>query len=215
MLPGGWFRAFEDIMTESGKNQTGTRSRALSAALVGVIVFSILSGVSAAPQAATVEGVTFSREVRAGDSTLPLRGYGLLRYMVFIKAYVAAFYLPEAIRSEDALGDVSKHLEIEYFHDINAQDFAKATSSSISRNVSLMTFRRLQPKIDEFNALYRDVKAGDRYALTYVPGKGTTLLWNGQPRGTVAGEDFAVGLFGIWIGANPLDSDLRRLLLGE
>lgn len=202
-------------MTEPGKSRTGTRSRALSAALVAVIVFSILSGVSAAPQAATVEGVTFSREVRAGDSTLALRGCGLLRYMLFIKAYVAAFYLPESIRSEDALGDVPKHLEIEYFHGITAQDFAKATSSSISRNVSLMTFQRLKPKIDEFNALYRDVKPGDRYALTYIPGRGTTLSWNGQPLGTVAGEDFAVGLFDIWLGPNPLDSDLKRLLLGE
>jgi len=215
MLPVGCFPAFEDIMTESGINQTGTRPRALSATLVGVIVFSILSGASAAPQAATVEGVTFSREVRAGDSTLTLRGYGLLRYMVFIKAYVAAFYLPESRRSEDALDNVPKHLEIEYFHDINAQDFAKATTSSISRNLSLMTFQRIKPKIDEFNTLYRDVKAGDRYALTYVPGKGTTLLWNGQPLGTVADEDFAVGLFGIWIGSNPLDNDLKRLLLGE
>jgi len=215
MLPGGWLRAFEDIMTESGINQTGTRHIALSATLVGVIVFSILSGVSAAPQAATVEGVTFSREVRAGDSTLALRGYGLLRYMVFIKAYVAAFYLPERIRSEDALGDVPKHLEIEYFHDISAQDFAKSTTSSISRNLSLMTFQRLKPKIDEFNAIYRDVKAGERYALTYVLGKGTTLSWNNTPLGTVESDEFAVGLFGIWLGFNPLDSDLKRLLLGE
>ena len=202
-------------MTESRKDQKGMTGTLLSAALVGMIVFSILSGVSAAPKEATVEGVTFSREVQAGDSTLTLRGYGLLRYMVFIKAYVAAFYLPERIRSENALGDVPKHLEIEYFHDINAQDFAKATTSSISRNLSLMTFQRLKSKIDEFNALYRDVKAGDRYALTYVPGNGTTLLWNGQPLGTVADEDFAMGLFGIWIGANPLDTDLKRLLLGE
>jgi len=202
-------------MTESQKNQKGMTRSILSATLAGMMVFWMLSGVSAAPEPATVEGVTFSREVRAGDSTLTLRGYGLLRYMVFIKAYVAAFYLPERIRSEDALGDVPKHLEIEYFHDINAQDFAKATTSSISRNLSLMTFQRLKPKIDEFNALYRDVKAGERYALTYVPGKGTTLSWNGQPLGTVAGEDFAMGLFGIWVGANPLDSDLKRLLLGE
>jgi hypothetical protein len=202
-------------MAESRKDQTGMDTKVLSATLVGVIVFSILSGVSAAPEPATVEGVTFSREVRAGDSTLALHGCGLLRYMVFIKAYVAAFYLPERIRFEDPLGDVPKHLEIEYFHDINAQDFAKATTSSISRNLSLMTFQRLKPKIDEFNALYRDVKAGDRYALTYVPGKGTTLSWNGQPLGTVAGEDFAMGLFGIWVGANPLDTDLKRLLLGE
>jgi len=202
-------------MTESRKNQTGMDGRALSAALVGMIVFSIFSGVSAAPQAATVEGVTFSREVRAGDSTLALRGYGLLRYMVFIKAYVAAFYLPESIRPEDALGNVPKHLEIEYFHDINAQDFVKATTSSISSNLSLMTFQRLKPKIDEFNALYRDVKAGDRYALTYVPGKGTTLSWNNTPLGTVASDEFAVGLFGIWLGPNPLDTDLKRLLLRE
>lgn len=202
-------------MPESRKNPTGMKSKTLSAAWVGAIVFCILSAASAAPQAATVEGVTFSREVTADDRTLTLRGYGLLRYMVFIKAYVAAFNLPESIRSEDALGDVPKHLEIEYFQDISAQDFAKATTSSISRNVSLMTFQRLKPKIEESNALYRDVKAGDRYALTYVPGRGTPLSWNGQPLGTVAGEDFAVGLFGIWLGPNPLDSDLKRLLLGE
>jgi hypothetical protein len=66
-------------------------SRVFSAALGGMLVFWMLSGVSAAPEPASVEGVTFSREVRAGDSTLPLRGCGLLRYMIFIKAYVAAF----------------------------------------------------------------------------------------------------------------------------
>jgi len=202
-------------MTESRKVPRGMRRITLSAALAGMIVFWVLPGVSAAPVPATVEGVTFRREVRAGDSELALRGCGLLRYMVFIKAYVAAFYLPESTRPEDALGDVPKHLEIEYFHDISAQDFAKATTSSISRNLSLTTFQRLKPKIDEFNALYRDVKAGDRYSLTYVPGKGTTLLWNGQPLGTVSGVDFAVGLFGIWVGPNPLDTDLKRLLLGE
>lgn len=202
-------------MTESRKVRSGMRRKTLSAALAGVIVFWALPGVSAAPGPATVEGVTFRREVRAGDSELALRGCGLLRYMVFIKAYVAAFYLTENTRSEDALGDVPKHLEIEYFHDITAQDFAKATTSSISRNLSLTTFQRLKPKIDEFNTLYRDVKAGDRYALTYVPGKGTTLLWNGQPLGTVAGVDFAAGLFGIWVGPNPLDTDLKRLLLEE
>jgi hypothetical protein len=215
MQPDGWLRTLEAIMTESRKSPTGMKSKGLSAAWVGALVFCILSTVSAAPQAATVEGVTFSREVKAGDSTLMLRGYGLLRYMVFIKAYVAAFYLPESSRSEAALGDIPKHLEIEYFHDITAQDFAKATTSSISRNLSLTTFQRLKPKIEEFNTLYRDVKAGDRYALTYVPGKGTTLSWNGQPLGTVAGEDFAVGLFGIWVSPNPLDTDLKRLLLGE
>ena len=189
--------------------------RVVAATSVGVAVASVLAPVSAATEPVRVEGVAFSREVMAGDRVLALRGCGLLRYMVFIKAYVAAFYLPETARSEDALGEIPKHLEIEYFHDISAQDFAEATTASVARNVSLVTFQRLKPTIEEFNALYRDVKSGDRYALTYVPGKGTTLSWNGTPLGTVAGEAFAVGLFGIWIGPNPLDRDLKRLLLDD
>jgi len=162
-----------------------------------------------------VEGVDFKREFRVNDAILALRGYGLLRYMVFIKAYVAAFYLPESVRSEDALTDVPKHLEIEYFHPIVAQDFAKATSASISQNTSLVTYQGLKPKIDELNALYRDIAPGDRYTLTYIPGRGTTLAWNGRPLGTVAGSEFAAALFGIWLGSNPLDRNLKELLLGD
>jgi hypothetical protein len=202
-------------MFESRKNPADTRRRIVSATLVGVSILWIGSAVSAAPQPAIIEGVAFGREVRAGDSMLALRGYGLLRYMIFIKAYVAAFYLPEGVRSEDALTDVPKHLEIEYFHPIVAQDFAKATSASISQNTSLMTYQRLKPKIDELNALYRDIAPGDRYTLTYLPGRGTTLAWNGQPLGTVAGSEFAAALFGIWVGSNPLDRNLKELLLGD
>jgi hypothetical protein len=164
---------------------------------------------------ALVEGVAFARQVQVDGRDLPLRGLGLLRYMVFIKAYVAALYLPETVRAEDALSEVPRHLEIEYFHAIAAGDFAKATTASIERNTSLVTFRRLEPTITSFNALYRDVKPGDRYALTYVPGAGTTLSWNGAPLGTVPGAEFAAGLFGIWLGPNPLDRDLKRLLLDD
>jgi len=73
----------------------------------------------------------------------------------------------------------------------------------------------LKPKIDEFNALYRDMAPGDRYALTYLPGRATTLSWNGKPLGTVAGPDFAAALFGIWPGDHPLDGGLKNLLLGD
>jgi hypothetical protein len=86
----------------------------LSKTVLGTLITQLLLGQPV--QAREVEGVVFDREVRAGDSRIVLRGYGLLRYMVFIKAYVAAFYPPEDVLSEEALGDVPKHLEIEYFH---------------------------------------------------------------------------------------------------
>jgi hypothetical protein len=197
------------------KNHTIRRHKAIPAVLIILVALFNAPTVSAAPGKVTVEGVDFKREVRVNDATLALRGYGLLRYMILIKAYVAAFYLPEGVRSEDALTDVPKLLEIEYFHPIIAPDFAKATSASISQNTSLVTYQGLKPKIDELNALYRDIAPGDRYALTYTPGRGTTLSWNGQPLGTVAGREFAAALFGIWLGSNPLDTNLKRLLLGD
>jgi hypothetical protein len=134
--------------------------------------------------------------------------------MVFIDAYVGAFYLPEAVPSGQALSDVPKQLEIEYFHAIAAADFVDATRSGIAKNVSSMTFERVRPAVEELNRLYRDVKPGDRYRLTYVPGKGTTLALNGAPLGTVTGADFAAGLFAIWLGPAPLDDGLKRRLLG-
>jgi len=191
------------------------RHKAIAAVLIILVVLLNAPTISVATDRVTVEGVDFKREFRVNDAILALRGYGLLRYMVFIKAYVAAFYLPESVRSEDALTDVPKHLEIEYFHPIVAQDFAKATSASISQNTSLVTYQGLKPKIDELNALYRDIAPGDRYTLTYIPGRGTTLAWNGRPLGTVAGSEFAAALFGIWLGSNPLDRNLKELLLGD
>ena len=192
-----------------------TRDQAIPAVLLVLLLLFDASAVWAAPDQVTVEGVGFAREVRQNGAILSLRGYGLLRYMIFIKAYVAALYLPERVRSEDALTDVPKHLEIEYFHPIVAQDFAKATSASISQNTSLVTYQGLKPKIDELNALYKDIAPGDRYALSYVPGQGTTLSWNGRPLGTVGGREFAAELFGIWLGPNPLDQNLKELLLGD
>ena len=75
------------------------------------------------------------------------------------------------------------------------------------------TLRALRPKIDELNALYRDVNAGDRYSLTYLPSWGTELALNGRPLGRVEGADFGAAVFAIWLGPSPVDRGLRRALL--
>ena len=62
--------------------------------------------------------------------------------------------------------------------------------------------------------MYVDVKPGDRYALTYVPGVGTELAFNGKPRGVIEGADFAAAYFAIWLGPQPLDNSLKEKLLG-
>ena len=162
-----------------------------------------------------VDGVRFNRTVDAMDQRLHLHGAGLLKYMVFIKAYAGALYLPESVPSEQVLKPVAKQLVLEYFHPIKGEDFAKATRKKIADNVTADQVNVLQSRIDNLAALYRDVKPGDRYALTYIPDKGTTLSLNGKPLGSIPGDDFARAVFAIWLGVNPIDQKFRDQLLRD
>lgn len=174
-----------------------------------------LSLAAGAAQAASVGGVSFPEAVEAGGERLEPRGAGILRVYGIVRAYAACFYLPRTVSSGQALGEVPRRLEIEYFHPISAADFTRATEAGVARNASLTGLERLRPAIRALNALYRDVRPGDRYALTYVPGEGTTLELNGVPLGTVPGAEFSAALFAIWLGENPLDARLKAALLGE
>ncbi len=173
-------------------------------ALVSVNVFGI-----------EIEEITFEDRCKAGDTILHVKGAGLLRYMVFVKVYVAALYLKQGVPAEEALSDTPKRLEIHYFKSIKAKDFALSTREMIAKNVDPETFERLQPRIEELNALYEDIRPGDRYSLAYVVGKGTELALNGKPKGVIAGPDFASAMFSIWLGSHPLDKSLKESLLGE
>ena len=117
------------------------------------------------------------------------------------------------LASGAVLEDVPRRLEIEYFWPIKAEGFAKATVEGISRNVDPETLDQLQGRIDRINGLYEDVEPGDRYSLTYVPGVGTELALNGEPKGVIEGADFSSALFGIWLGEKPLDRSLKKQLL--
>jgi len=164
---------------------------------------------------AEIEGVRFPDQLQMGEAQLQLRGAGLLRYRTIIKAYVAALYLEESMRSAQVLGENARRLEIEYFWSIRAEQFVKATVDGISRNVDAATLESLEASIATFNAFYEDVEPGDRYSITYLPGRGTELALNGEAKGVVEGADFAAALFAIWLGPNPLDEKLRRKLLAQ
>ncbi len=183
--------------------------------LTPVMLFLLVAALpAAAAPAVRLEGVAFAREVDLQDTRLTLRGYGLLRYMVVIKAYVGALYLPDEAASRDVLAPVPKKLELAYFHAIKGEDFAAATRKKIADNVSPSEQARLQARIDRLAAMYRDVSPGDRYALTFIPGRGTELSLNGESLGVIPGDDFAGAVFAIWLGADPIDRGFRDRLLG-
>ena len=164
-------------------------------------------------EAAEVNGINFDDQYAAGDTVLKIRGTGLLRVMAFAKVYVSALYLPEDCASKMVLSDVPKRLEVEYMRSIAGNDFGRVTNKKISENVDPQTYERLRHRIEYHNSLYQDVQPGDRYSLTYIPGKGTELALNGEPQGVIEGADFAAAVFSMWLGPKPISESLKKDLL--
>ncbi len=180
-----------------------------------ILTILVLLSLSMPANAGRIEGVEFKDTYVMNDKTLTLRGVGLLRYMVVIKAYVGAFYLDQNQPGTRVFEDVPKRLELQYFHAIPASDFAKSTRIMIEKNTSPEIYVKIQPQLETMNSLYRDVQPGDRYAATYSPDVGTELALNGKPLGVVPGFEFANAYFAIWLGDHPIDKGFRDHLLGK
>jgi hypothetical protein len=162
---------------------------------------------------AEIEGVTFRDTLATEGVALQLHGVGLLRHRIVFRGYVAGLYLGDDVEPAAALGDVPKRLELEYFWSIKGEDFGDAADAILARNLESRLLDSLRPRIDALHAAYRDVSPGDRYALTYRPGHGTTLSWNDTSLATIPGADFARAYFAIWLGEAPMSESLRDALL--
>ena len=148
----------------------------------------------------------FPPEAEVHGQALPLRGTGRLVWMKLVKVYDAA--------GADALKDAPKRLEIRYHVSIKGEKFGESAEPFLKKNVPAEVLAVIRQRIEQLNRLYQDVKEGDRYALDYAPGKGTTLSLNGSPLGTIEGADFASAYFAIWLGSKPISDTMRDELTG-
>jgi Chalcone isomerase-like len=199
-------------MVSSGTERVG---RSVFLGIAGWIVLSGAFAFAGAESGAerTVEGVSFPLLYEGEGFSLRLHNAALLRYKIVFRGYVVALYLPDGADPASALGPLPKRLEFSYFWKIPGPEFGKAGEEILTRNVDRQTVTALRERLDSINRAYKDVKPGDRYALTYRPGKGTELSFNGKPLVLVEGDDFAAAYFSIWLGKKPIDEDLKNELL--
>lgn len=172
----------------------------------------VLGAPGARGEPARIDGIAFARQVEVHGTALTLRSLGLLRRF-FIKGYAAALYLGGDATRESVLGDVPRRLELQYYVSIAREDFGQAAQTILERSHPQQELDALRGRVDAMAELFEDVSAGDRYSLTYLPGRGTELALNGEPLGTIPGSDFAAAYFGIWLGDDPIDTGLRDRLL--
>lgn len=181
-----------------------------------IIILTISTSISQIPNAngVEIEGIHFDNSYESNGIRLKIQGAGLLRYLGFINVYAGALYLEEGTSIEKALNNKAKRLEVEYFHALKGEDFGITTNKVITKNTDAQTLKKIRPQIDYHNSLYEDVRPGDRYSLTYIPGRGTELALNGKTKGIIKGADFASALFSMWLGEYPMNKSFKKQLLG-
>lgn len=157
-----------------------------------------------------IEKACFDATAAIGETSGTLRGAGLLEYMVW-DVYAAALYT-----TNDAapLPKRPQRLVLHYLREIDGEDIRRSTREALRKNTTIDA-EALRERVDRVCALYPDVKAGDRYEIVFVPGEGTTLIFNGAVQGTIEGDDFAEAFLGIWLSERfCLDAALQQKLVG-
>lgn len=180
---------------------------ALSAAL--------LSGTCA--HALEVAGVPVEERQQANGQELVLNGAGL-RSVAFFKVYVASLYVAKKANTAASLLDTStpSRMSLRMMRSVDADTLIKALHEGIADNVSATELASLQAPMQQLDDIMRKVgstKAGDIVMLDFK-GDTATVTFNGATLGSVSAPRFGRALLSIWLGDKPIDTGLKKALLG-
>jgi hypothetical protein len=167
-------------------------------------------------QAAEVAGVKFDDKVRVADTDLALSGAGLREKFIF-DVYAMALYVKDP-KADRVTQPGAKRVAIHMLRDVDADTFTKALVDGMRPNHDEATMKALEPRIAELGATMaqlKEAKKGMAITLDWLPAAGTQVTVDGNPAGApIAGEDFYQALLRIWLGEHPVQSDLKKALLG-
>jgi hypothetical protein len=176
----------------------------------------LMAALTSATSASVIErdGARFETSVSLQGRDLPLRGAGSLRYGLFFRAYVAALYA-DAVPEHRLLDPATpRRLEIFYFVDLPKARIVNFAEQRLRDLMSEAGWTRLAERVREWHRHFRDVRAGDRYAMHYSQGE-LSLTFNGEQLVKVADPELATAYFGLWLGDRPIDRGLRDALVGS
>ncbi|MBU1565352.1 MAG: chalcone isomerase family protein [Proteobacteria bacterium] len=163
-----------------------------------------------------ISGVMVNDTLQTEDgTTLHLNGAGI-RSKFFIDVYIASLYMekPSAVAAE-VIGDKGKKRIVMHFlhSEVSKDKLVDAWNDGFKENNSAGELAKLQERINQFNALFVDVKKNDVIVLDYAPATGTVVTIKGEKKGAIPGSDFNDALLKIWLGDNPVTSSLKDKLL--
>ena len=186
----------------------------IGALAVGWILFMFTAGWAADQE---IAGVNFPGEKTVAGKPLKLNGVAL-RTKFFIKVFAGGFYLenPTSDAEEAITSEQVKHFYLHYLT-------SKATAEKLQDGFKEAIIEANPPEMVEKHMgaieqyaswLDQDMAPGATSVATYVPGKGLTLVFKGEKKGTIASPEFAQMYFRYNLGAKA-NKKLRKGYLGQ
>ncbi len=165
----------------------------------------------------TISDVTLPAKVQFNKKTLILNGGGL-REKFWIDLYVGGLYLPEKMNNATRIMAANQTQAIKLVivsSLITSEKMEEAVEEGFEKSTNNNT-KPLRSKIDKFKSFFgkEPITKGDIFDIVYVPGKGVVVYKNNKMLGVVEGMEFKKALFGIWLGEDPADEDLKEGMLG-
>lgn len=188
--------------------------------MIRIVIAAVLASLTLTAAAKEVSGVELPDRVEVDGATLQLNGAGLRKKFVIAEIYVAGLYVAQPTRDADAVigGAEPRRVTLVMKRKLGAETFMKAFHEGIEKNLGDEQLQALRPKLDQLDALFREVGAvdkGDKLHLDFVAGGSTRIVFEGRRLDAIPGEDLAAALLKIWLGEHPVQSDLKRAMLGE
>ncbi len=209
------FIGASDLIPESFHAHPKFLTTAMTVAGAAVLYLAV----SLAAHASQISGVDVPERTMQGTTSLVLNGAGKRERFIF-DVYVAALYLPQREASAEAVvaAPGPKRLTMTLLRDLSAEQLGNALREGMGLNRTPAELQALAPQIDALIATMNalgSAKKGAVLTIDFLADGTTRVAQNDRSVGApIAGAAFQRALLDVWLGAKPVQADLKSALLG-
>ncbi|MEO8848632.1 MAG: chalcone isomerase family protein [Casimicrobiaceae bacterium] len=163
-----------------------------------------------------IHGVTLAERTDVGGHSLVLNGGGTRTKIVF-KVYVGSLYLPQPAKDlGGVLAQSPRRIRMDLLRNLSADQLSDALLGGLKDNNSDAQLAAIKDETGQMVAAmegFGDVRKGSVVTLDFIDGA-TRIALDDKLRATIPGAAFNDALTRVWLGAKPVQADLKAAMLG-
>lgn len=183
-----------------------------------LVVFITIFSISLATAQTKVGAVTLPNTVTVGGEELALNGAGIRKKAMILKLYSGGLYLGSPSTDAKAIINANENMSIKLHITsgfVSSEAMSEAVSDGFDASMDGDT-SSLSAEIKKFIGFFSDeIVENNVFDITYDKDRGVVAYKNNVELGAIKGMAFKKALFGIWLGNDPVDSKLKKAMLGK